>query len=69
LSSNFYYSPLILIIDYDATKPKDEKSYTYYVHFENFDKRNDDWVPFSRIKTTNIKIEDSSAKTSYAHPN
>lgn len=42
------------------------------MHFEDFDKRNDDWVPFSRIRRTNIKIEDSASQEdnpSHVHPN
>jgi len=46
-----------IYIDYDATKPKTEDSYAYYVHFENLDKRNDDWIPFSRIRKTKEKID------------
>lgn len=29
------------IIDYDATRKKDEASYEYYIHYENINRRND----------------------------
>ena len=41
------------------------------MHFEDLDKRNDDWVPFSRIRPTTLKIEDSAGEDnpSHVHPN
>lgn len=41
-----------VIIDYQATQKKSDESYEYYVHFEPLDRRNDEWVPYSRIKKT-----------------
>jgi len=59
------------IIDYDATKTKEENSYNYYIHFEDHDKRNDDWIPFSRIRKTDKKIEETNTEENIAnlHPN
>ncbi|KAM3144270.1 hypothetical protein pb186bvf_003732 [Paramecium bursaria] len=38
--------------DYDAKQIKQESSYDYYVHYEDQDRRMDEWVTFERIQKT-----------------
>ena len=37
-------------------------SYEYYVHYEEFDRRMDEWVNYARIKSSNEKINDKKPK-------
>ena len=66
--------PLFLLfflsyLDYQATQKKSDESYEYYVHFEPLDRRNDEWVPFSRIKKTHEKIEEHTQEEASGHTN
>ena len=56
-SVSFILSFSNVIIDYQATQKKNDESYEYYVHYEPLDRRNDEWVPYCRIKKTGEKIE------------
>ena len=49
-------------IDYDATRKKDEASYEYYIHYEPLNRRNDEWVPYKRIKKLGEKIIEEDPK-------
>ena len=35
--------------DYDSKKKKSEGSYEYYIHYEGFNRRMDEWIPRNRI--------------------
>jgi RNA binding activity-knot of a chromodomain len=47
--------------DYDLKKKKCESSYDYYVHYEGFNRRMDEWIPRNRIETSDDKIVDEPA--------
>ena len=42
------------IKEFKDKKKKTESCYKYYVHYQNFDRRMDEWVLFTRIKLVKI---------------
>ncbi len=40
----------ILFLDYDIKIKKTDASYDYYIHYEGFNRRMDEWIPITRIK-------------------
>jgi len=48
--------------DLDPKKKKNDYSYEYYVHYENFNRRMDEWVTRSRIEPLKILIEEENTK-------
>lgn len=55
-SSFFFHSIffLSLIIDYDISKKRTESSYEYYIHYDTFDRRMDDWITFDKLQPVTI---------------
>lgn len=49
----------LLSKDYDSKKKKNEYSYDYYVHYEGFDRRMDNWIPRSWIQPVNTKLKNN----------
>jgi hypothetical protein len=47
--------------DYDIKRKKCDSSYEYYVHYENYNRRMDEWVPRSRIEITDERVLDEPA--------
>ena len=48
---------------HDTKKPLTDYSYDYYVHYVDFDRRMDEWIPRARIELTrNLVLEDELLK-------
>lgn len=47
--------------DFDSKTTLSEKSYDYYVHYENFNRRMDEWVPSTRIRLTEERVTEEPA--------
>lgn len=45
-----FYFFITLIIDYDISKKRTESSYEYYIHYDTFDRRMDDWITFDKLQ-------------------
>ena len=46
-----------LLPEHINDKKKTESSYEYYVHFIDFNRRNDQWIKFDKIKIDDVEIE------------
>lgn len=44
--------------DYDPKKKRTDYSYEYYVHYKDFNRRMDEWIPRSRIELTRELLEE-----------
>lgn len=49
-----------LVKDWDPKKKKNDASYEYYVHYIDFNRRMDEWVPRNRIELTRNLIEEDT---------
>jgi hypothetical protein len=47
--------------DFDIKKKKLESSYDYYIHYEGFNRRMDEWVSRCRIDVTDERVVDEPA--------
>ena len=62
---NFYLAKIIdcrPAKDLDPKKKKNDFSYEYYLHYMDFDRRMDEWVPRSRLEPTRDLIEEKKEK-------
>jgi len=62
---NYYLAKIVdcrPIKNLDPKKKRNDFSYDYYLHYVDFDRRMDEWVPRSRIETTREFIEEKKDK-------
>jgi RNA binding activity-knot of a chromodomain len=46
--------------NYDPKKKKTEYSYDYYVHYIDYDRRMDEWVPRNRLEITTYLVDEET---------
>lgn len=63
---NWYYAKIVdcrLKKGFDPKKKRNQVSYDYYLHYINFDRRMDEWVPGEKIEMTReLSDEDNLIK-------